>query len=161
MFLMGINCAMTPIDFERLKKENINFAEGTVSFRRGKTGKVLAVSSLWSRTRKLLEKHLSERKGDSEYIFASCQGSPIRSRSISSLFNKLREKLKIDDSVKFNHLRDTFSTISQDLGFPLERINLVMGHKNKGMQDHYAVRNCNKLTQEMCKAVEQEFFKMK
>lgn len=160
MLLMALNCGMYPVDLCRLKLENIDFKQGTVAFRRGKTGKVLAVSTLWERTKILLDKYLTERKGKSDYVFISYLGKGFTSKGITSVFDRnIRAKAKVSKSVKFNHLRDTFSTIAQDLGYRIEQINLVLGHRNKGMQDRYAVRQASKLTKEMCDAVEKEFFK--
>lgn len=160
MLLMALNCGMYPVDLCRLKLENVDFKQGTVAFRRGKTGKVLAVSTLWGRTKILLDKYLSERKGKSDYVFISYLGKGFSSKGITSVFDRnIRAKAKVSKSVKFNHLRDTFSTIAQDLGYRIEQINLVLGHRNKGMQDRYAVRQASKLTKDMCDAVEKEFFK--
>lgn len=161
MLLLGLNCAMTPIDLSRLVKSNINFKQGTVVFRRGKTGKVLAVSSLWDRTTKAILDYLETRGDDSEYVFLTRYGDSYASSSITDYFGAtMRTKAGLGKDVKFNHLRDTFATLAQDLEYSIEHINLVLGHKNKGMQDRYAVRQANKLTCEMCKAVEKEFFQL-
>ena len=159
--LLGLNCAMNPIDIARLKIDNINMEEGTISFRRGKTGKVLAVSTLWERTKKLLIEYIEkERKINSKYVFVTKLGSPYSSKGITEAYDRtIRKNAKISKNVKFNHLRDTFATLAQDLGYPIEQINFVMGHQNKGVHDRYAVRNAKKLTQKMCNAVEKEFFK--
>lgn len=159
MLLMALNCGMYPVDLCKLKLINIDFIQGTIAFRRGKTGKVLAVSTLWKRTKELLEKYLSERKGKSDYVFISYLGKDFTPKGITSVFDRnIREKAGVSKSVKFNHLRDTFSTLAQDLGYSIEQINLVLGHRNKGMQDRYAVRHASELTKEMCCAVENTFF---
>jgi integrase len=161
MLLLGLNCAMYPIDLSRLEKSNIDFDKGTVSFRRGKTGKVLAVSTLWGRTTKAIQDYLETREDISEHLFITRYGDSYASSSITDYFAAtMRTKAGLGKDVKFNHLRDTFATLAQDLEYSIEQINLVLGHKNKGMQDRYAVRQANKLTGEMCKAVEKEFFKV-
>lgn len=163
MLLLGLNCAMYPVDLIRLKRENINFEDGTIAFRRGKTGKVLAVSTLWARTKRALKKYLDSRKDNSPYIFLNLYKTNYqKSSGITNYFNEsLRHNSGIPKAVKFNHLRDTFSTFAQDAGYSIEQINLVLGHINKGMQDRYAVRHANKLTGKMCRSVEREFFKPK
>jgi len=159
MLLLGLNCAMYPIDLSRLQKSNINFKDSTIAFRRGKTGKVLAVSTLWERTTKVLKEYLATRTDNSEYVFITQFGKGYRASGITNSFNQtIRKKAQVNEDVKFCHLRDTFSTLAQDLGFSIEQINLVLGHINKGMQDRYAVRQANKLTGRMCMAVEKEFF---
>lgn len=159
MLLLGLNCAMYPIDLSRLKKSHINFENGTIAFRRGKTGKVLAVSTLWERSINTLKEYLATRKDNSESVFLTQFGKNYKASGITNSFSEtIREKANVSKNVKFNHLRDTFSTLAQDLGFKIEQINWVLGHKNKGTQDNYAARHANKLTCEMCMAVEKEFF---
>lgn len=160
MLLLGLNCGMYPIDITRLKKENIDFEKGTIAFRRGKTGRVLAVSHLWTRTNKVLNQWMKERKVDSDYIFISYLGVPYKgSNGITNAFNEeIRERAEVSKDVKFNHLRDTFATLGQDLGYTKDQVNLVLGHRT-GINDRYAARNASKLTKEICEAVETEFFK--
>ena len=160
MLLLGLNCGMYPIDITRLEKDNIDFEKGTIAFRRGKTGRVLAVSHLWGRTKKVLAQWMKERKVDSNYIFISYLGVPYKgSNGITNAFNEqIRENAKVSKKVKFNHLRDTFATLGQDLGYTKDQVNLVLGHRT-GINDRYAARNASKLTKEICEAVEKEFFK--
>jgi|GEM_PF-2095180 len=159
MLLLSLNCAMYPVDLCRLKISDIDFKQGTVSYRRGKTGKVLAVSTLWTRTKDLLQKYLQERKGKSDFVFITYLGKDFTPKGLSGIFDRtIREKAGVDKAVKLNHLRDTFSTTALDLGYSTDQINLVLGH-SRGILDRYAFRNASKLTKEMCEAVETEFFK--
>jgi integrase len=159
IMLLGLNSAMYPIDLSRLKKSNIDFNTNTTAFRRGKKGKVLAVSTLWDRTVNALQDYLATRKDNLEYVFLNRCRRPYKSWSICDYFGRrIRKDAGVDKTVVFSHLRDTFSTLAQDSGYTIEQINLVLGHINKGMQDRYAVRHANELTGEMCKAVEERFF---
>ncbi len=157
--LLGLNCAMYPIDISNFQLKHLNIEDGTVAFRRGKTGKVLAVSTLWTITKKLLKQYLKDKKDKSPYVFISRLGIPHSPKGITTAFDKtIRKNAKVSKDVKFNHLRDTFATLAQDAGFSIEQINLVLGHKNKGMNDRYAARQAKQLTSKICNSVEDEFF---
>ena len=157
--LLGLNCAMYPTDIANLKMENIDLEEGTIFYRRSKTGKVLAVSTLWKRTHKLLKEYIEkERTGKSKYVFISRLGTKYSPKAITEAFARtVRKNAGLGSDVSFSHLRDTFATLAQDLGYSLDQINLVLGHAT-GINDRYAVRNAGKLTKEICEAVEKEFF---
>ena len=158
--LLGLNCAMYPTDIANLKMENIDIEAGTIFYRRSKTGKVLAVSTLWKRTHKLLKQYIeTERTGKSKYVFISRLGENYSPKGITEQFRRtVRKNAGLDKSVNFNHLRDTFATLGQDLGYSQEQVNLVLGHST-GINDRYAVRNASKLTKDICEGVEKEFYK--
>jgi len=158
MLLLGLNCAMGPTPITQLQQKHINNFEST-AIRRGKRGRVLMVATLWDRTKEALQNYLETRKDNSPFIFITRFGEPHESNGITNYFNEtLRTKAGISADVKFNHLRDTFSTLAQDAGYTIEQINLVLGHVNPGMNDRYAKRQAKKLTGEMCFAVERAFF---
>lgn len=166
MLLLGLNSASYLIDLSRYTKDEIDLGEQTLITQRQKKGQVTKVCYLWDRTVNILKEYLATRNDNSTSIFKSRYGVGYTDSGLRKKFKRLKQsindRLKQEDkpqiTIEYNNLRDTFSTLSRDLGIDPFKINCVMGHSNKGMIDRYTKKQITNNLKEACITVEKAFF---
>ena len=168
VLLMALNCGMRESDLIDIRLEprkgqpyaDINLNDKTLHMPRPKTG-IIRVAVLWDRTVSAIKEMLSERekrKVKSEYLFLNSYDRPMKEASIRKWWLRNRENAKVNQSVKFEHIRDATQTIPiDDDPKSLVETNLIMGHSVKGMANNYLERRPT-MVRRACAFIETYFF---
>ena len=85
-----------------------------------------------------LEDYLKERKGDSEYLFASEYRpyNKISARSVEQMFRDMAKKLNI--KLTPHILRHTSATLALQSGMPITQVQKMLGHASVNTTQIYA-----------------------
>lgn len=112
-----------------IKISDVNFEAGEV-FVTGKGNKERFVYLNMTSSLRLRE-YLSNRKGESEYLFCSLQ-SPYKKLEVSAIEGITRELGEYSgiEKVHPHRFRRTFATIAHKRGMKIEEISRVLGHEN-------------------------------
>jgi len=81
------------------------------------------------KAKECIQKYLSERKIQSEYLFSTKTGSPIIVRNIRASMTRVFKRAGLNN-VTVNDLRHTFTAFQLANGVSLETVRGVAGHKN-------------------------------
>lgn len=157
ILLLALNCGMKPSGIVAIKKKNINLEDKTLHMPRPKTG-IIRVACLWDRTCEAIRELLGSVMNDSDYLFLNEAGRPLRRASINEWWMRRRRKLGIDQSVKFEHIRDATQTIPVE-NDPrcLDEVRLIMGHTVAGIANSYLERRPN-MVRKACQVIEKYYF---
>jgi integrase len=134
LLLLCLNCGMYLAEAIRLKWNNIK--AGTIVTHRAKEGRVIRVAVLWAETLKAIE--ALPRKG--EFLFYAYDGAPLGIKGAEKRFRKLRDDAKVPN-VTSSMLRDGAATAMAEAQVGERLSNLVLGHRQPGMTDHYVKRS--------------------
>ncbi|MFA5258959.1 MAG: site-specific tyrosine recombinase/integron integrase [Candidatus Pacearchaeota archaeon] len=110
----------------RLKKQDLDFNEniGWVRGGKGKKDRMFILSKkLSARLKKYIDKH-----PDWNYIFS--ENSPLTTRNIQKIIQKLAKKAGINKDVHPHTLRHSFATHLLDAGTDLRKIQTLLGHSS-------------------------------
>jgi integrase len=156
IFLLALNAAMYPSEVAAVKKVDIDFAEGTLSAERGKTG-VPRVAVLWKRTIDAIVAYQAAEPHESEYLFVSRTGVRFSDNHVSRNFCRRRDSAGLPRSVQFAHIRDgAYSAAYNAQGVGEKEAKVLAGHRS-GMTDHYVTRSPSVVTA-ACAAIEHYYF---
>lgn len=129
MVMLHTGLRVSEVSNLRLGDISISPRKGEVIVRGGKGEKFRTVA-LNSNVRKALQAYLSERPCvDHDYLFIGQKGKPVRPPGIYYLIKKYAYDARID-SVSPHTLRHTFGKNLVDAGVSLDRVAMLLGHKN-------------------------------
>ena len=129
----------------------------TLQMPRPKTG-IIRVACLWDRTRKAIEEMLGSVDNRTDYLFLNETNRPLRRASINEWWVQRRRTLDIDESVKFEHIRDaTQTTPVENDPTSFDEVRLIMGHAVAGIANRYLERRPN-MVRKACRAIEDYYF---
>ncbi|MFA6175889.1 MAG: tyrosine-type recombinase/integrase [Phycisphaerae bacterium] len=164
--LIALNCGMreTEIADIRIKpregrnKADINLESKELTKPRTKTG-IISVAILWDRTVTAIKELIAEQpENETEFLFLNNIGKPIKPKNIEKWWRRIRKIANVDESVKFEHIRDATQTIPlDDNPASLVETNLIMGHAVKGVANNYLERR-PKMVRRACASIEKYFF---
>jgi integrase len=137
IILLALNCGYYAKDIHDFKvsmimgKNEMDY----VVFPREKN-KHMRVNVLWKETKEALDKYLSEKKHNTDFVFTSQYGTPLTSHDVQRCFDRLRKRAGVPDEVKFNNFRDgaasaLFGKVESDL------LKVTIGHRIKGEKSKY------------------------
>jgi len=160
VLMLCLNTGTYLIEVARFKLSEIDLDEQTLMTKRNKKGKCLKIAYLWDRTVKDIKAYLATRKDASDILFKANHGGPFKNgEGLRTNIYKLRKDCKLLKTVEFSHLRDTFQTISNEVGVTQFHSNLVMGHSTGKTSERYSHRRIHNELKESCLKVENKFFK--
>jgi len=122
-----------------LKKQDVDFIAQTVTFTNTKSGKIRMVP-ITKKTVKLIEELIQENEDfDSEYIFLTNNGKPLRPNSFRKHFRMITERLNIDKRIHPHLFRHTASMLflSQP-GASMRALQSILGHSELTTTSIYA-----------------------
>lgn len=127
-----------PEEICRLRRDNINLAQGYLSVPFGKTKAARRKIPLTARACGVLEKRLNGLKGD--YLFAGGRGADDGSKPIVKLNNAHTGTVKRAGVSPFRlyDLRHTFATRAAEAGVDLVTLAAMLGHSRIQMVLRYA-----------------------
>lgn len=143
---------MYAVDIARVRKSECDFAARTLVTDRDKTG-VTRVAVLWDRT---IEAIRRLPKTNHTHLFLSREGRPYDADGLRTAFRKLRDKAGVDESVKFNHIRDGAYTAAIEGGADLTKAKMLAGHET-GISDAYLKRKPSMVADAVA-AIEKHYF---
>jgi integrase len=163
ILLVMLNACMKPEAVRTLWKDEVDLAKGTLVTRRKKKGKVIRAAVLWKRTIQAIRKYQKEHAHEAETLFANDNGDTFggSSQAIRKIFNKLRDKAGLPNTVKAEHVRDGAYTAAsadekeEDLG----KSRILAGH-DVGISDKY-IRRHPEIVTGVCRQVEKAYFASK
>ncbi len=126
-----------------LKVNDLNLENGFIKVK-GK-GNRERIALLNKKTIELLKKYLSERKGNSDYLFLNNQGKRISRQSIWKIVKKYAKYAGINKNVKPHTLRHTFATHLLNEGLDLRVVQELLGHKSISTTEIYTHLDRKKL----------------
>lgn len=139
--LLSLNTGMTQQDIADLRKDEVNWQDGTLTRKRSKTKKHADVPTvtyrLWPETLKMLNAQLAS---EGELVLTSREGNPLitgNTDSIRSAYRRLVEKTGIDIGPKL--LRKTAASKLEEHDIYSRHVQLYLGHSEKTIAGrHYA-----------------------
>jgi len=155
MLLLSLNCAMYPIDVTNVRLDDINLENRTLIMQRQKTG-VIRVAVLWGETVEAITDYLRTKTDNSQYLYISKIGKKYKAIRLRRLFNSWLNKLGLDSTLCWEHIRDGAQTVGARAGIPLDTIRYLMGHKVSGITDHYLMRSPD-LVRELCEVIRKHY----
>ncbi|MGC8976513.1 MAG: site-specific tyrosine recombinase XerD [Candidatus Ratteibacteria bacterium] len=126
-----------------LKVNDLNLENGFIKVK-GK-GNRERIALLNKKTIELLKKYLSERKGNSDYLFLNNQGKRISRQSLWKIVKKYAKYAGINKNVKPHTLRHTFATHLLNEGLDLRVVQELLGHKSISTTEIYTHLDRKKL----------------
>ena len=155
MVYWSLNTCSYPIDVRLLKREKIDWENGTVAYRRKKT-KMPKCGVLWEITIQAIQDYLKTRDDNSEYLFISRNKTHYSEGGFSDYVRKyIRPKLEW--KFEFRHIRDSAKYAAEIDNISPSHINTAMGHRNKGQDDAYLLRH-PELVEDVSKAIYKYYF---
>jgi len=155
-----LNTATYIKEVARFKISDIDLDEQTLMTQRNKTGHCRKFAYLWDRTVWDIKRYLATRKDSSDVLFISREGTEHKGgEGLRTAVYKLRKESGLLKQVEFQHLRDTFQTLANEIGVSEYHSDLVMGHSAGKTSDRYSHRRIHNELKEACLKVEREFFK--
>lgn len=141
ILLLGLSSGSYFKDLYDIEWKNISLTDGTLSMIRQKTN-IGKCCVLFPELVEMLKAYRAKRRDTLPWLLLSNNKSRYGVLSMQSYFKRvLRPKAGVDDSVKFNHLRDAVKTYAEEAKCRSEDVALVMGWKLSGVQDRYYKRN--------------------
>ena len=158
VMMFCLNTATYLREVSRIKLSDINFKTQTLMTQRNKTGRCRKFAFLWDRTTQALKDYLETRNDTTDILFVAAHGAGYKNgEGLRSRFWDLRKKCNLL-SLEFQHLRDTFETIGNEIEVNKYHIDMVMGHSSGTMGERYSHRRIHNELKESCLKVEQAFF---
>jgi len=162
--LLGLNCGFGQTDISCLLVGEVDIEESRIIRKRTKTG-VHCQFALWPLTVEMLKKHGNFDGKPNDRVFLSTSGLPLvyehfrddkfkRTDAVRSAFSRLMRKTGISNHRGFYSLRKTAASEIEVIDSTV--CEMFLGHSEKGMKRHYAVRDWNRLD-ESIKKLEQIF----
>ena len=132
--LYSTGCRVT--ELVNMKFSDINFDDNSVKII-GK-GKKHNTVYLNTNAQISLNEYMSERKGDSEYVFVSKKVpyTQLSTRTIETIFSEIAEQLNIKLSPHI--IRHTSATLALQSGMPLPQVQKMLGHSSVATTQIYA-----------------------
>ncbi len=160
IILLGLNCAMKSTDICDIKLTDISFERNTLIKHRHKTS-IVRAAVLWDITMDYINQYLAGKNFQSDYLITTDIGSnssdAFKPHSINEFFTELRCKAQVDESVKFEQLRDSVKTVAvTEKPELLQATDIIMGHKG-GIGNQYLQRQ-PKMVREICQIVHDYYF---
>ncbi len=153
MLLLSLNCAMYPKDIQDLLKVDIDLEKRVLKMIREKTG-VIKFAYLWQETCDALKVYWEENNKHSKYAIISNFGTNYKAQSIRNKMAAIVKRLGIDKSVKYEHLRDTTSTICAEMGISDIQIKALLGHQvATGQTKNYIAKRPKEMTEKAVKVI--------
>lgn len=123
-------------EISNLKWSDIDFETGVVTFRKTKNTETRSVP-LTDRLKEELEKW----SGESDYVFTSKKGGPVK--YVSKIFYKTLKEMGLNDDgnqekLNFHSLRHTYASWQVQAGVPIYTVSKLLGHKTMAMTTRYA-----------------------
>ncbi len=160
VLMLCLNTATYLREVARFKITDIDFGEQTLITKRIKTGNCSKIAYLWDRTIADLKAYLRTRNDISDVLFTSRHGSEYKNaEGLRTRIYEIRKKCNLL-KVEFQHLRDTFQTIANEVGVSQYHSNLVMGHSTGRTSERYSHRRVHNELKEACLKIENEFFRI-
>ena len=139
------------------KNPDIDLNEKTISKPRTKTG-IIGVAIVWDRTVDAINEMLEYTQNKSEFLFLNHSDNVMKPRNINKWWQRIRKQAGIDDSVKFEHIRDAAQTVPIDYDPTLHfETKLLLGHSISGVTNNYLHRRPN-MTKRVCSVLEEHYF---
>ncbi len=153
MLLLSLNCAMYPKDIQDLLKVDIDLEKRVLKMVREKTG-VIKFAYLWQETCDALAVYWEEKNKHSKYAIISNFGTNYKAQSIRNKMAAIVKRLGIDKTVKYEHLRDTTSTICAEMGISDIQIKALLGHQvATGQTKNYIAKRPKEMTEKAVKVI--------
>ncbi|MBW8017747.1 MAG: tyrosine-type recombinase/integrase [Planctomycetes bacterium] len=160
VMMLCLNTGTYLREVARIKISDIDLDEQTLMTNRNKKGRCRKFAYLWDRTVKDLKAYLATRKDSSDVLFKAYHGGEYKDgEGLRTSFYKLRKDCKLLKKVEFNHLRDTFQTVANEISVSEYHSNMVMGHSSGKTKERYSHRRIHNELKTACLKVEREFFK--
>lgn len=159
ILMLCLNTGTYIREVARLKRSEIDIEQQTLMTRRNKKGRCRKFAYLWDRTVVDLRDYLAARTDKSDVLFRARHGGEYTNGAglRTKLWN-LRKEVGLLN-VEFSHLRDTFETVSKEIGSISQyHIDMVMGHSSGRTSERYTHRRIHNELMNACLAVEKEFF---
>jgi integrase len=153
MVLIGCSLGLRREDLVRLRIDNINFDESSMSYHEKKKGDKIHTVPLGPKLRQELLFYLKGH--DSLYIFPNQQKSKSPHMSGRTAYNRLQMLCKRAGVTgrPFHALRATAIKLKQREGWTVEQVAALINDRPSTVQDHYSTPSMGELHQAM-KAME-------
>jgi integrase len=159
MLLLMMNAALYPKDIADLRWSDLDLEAGTLqSFREKRDSDeyegIVRCAVLWSNTVAAL-KELAEFS-NGEFVFTRQSDRAIHPDTCYDHVMNLKRKAKITRHFEARSLRDSAATIAARKA-PPHQYTVLLGHKVKGADDEYLIRN-PEFVADACRAIEAHYF---
>jgi len=79
----------------------------------------------------MIQKYLSTRKHDSEYLFCNDRGGePMKRANVEKIFRRLAAKIGLEHNLTPHVMRHTTATVALQNGMRIEEVQELLGHAN-------------------------------
>ena len=124
-----VNCGLRISEVINLKWEDLNNEKLTV-FGKGNRTRFIKVRQ------ELIEK-LKTLRTDSEYIFSSNKGTPLRRENVHSKLKEILRRGGLNESISCHWFRHSFASHSLNNGATIKQVQEVLGHQNLNTTSRY------------------------
>lgn len=141
---LAINCALDPVDIERIKWENIQLDTQVPHMRFARTKMTSRVGSPIQRITPLHANTVNALKDWQQFerhatgpVFRTASGGSYTRNRIAQSFNRLRRLAEVDVRWTFKHLRNVGPTLAKRAAMPRDFRDALLGHTVNGSSRFY------------------------